>query len=81
MIANAVAHQADHTAATVFWITISVILYFVPTVVAWVRRVPHAMSVTVINFFTGWTLIGWVIALAMACRSGHLRNTVTGEKS
>jgi hypothetical protein len=25
--------------------------------------------VTVVNALLGWTLVGWVIALAMACRS------------
>jgi hypothetical protein len=44
-------------------------LYFVPTFVALARQVPHQGSVVVINLFLGWTLIGWVVALAMACRS------------
>jgi hypothetical protein len=26
----------------------------------------------VINFFLGWTLLGWVVALAMACRTSTL---------
>jgi hypothetical protein len=43
--------------------------YFIPAIVAWVRHVPNAGSVTVINFFLGWTLVGYVVALAMACRS------------
>ena len=44
-------------------------LYFVPTIVAMVRQVSNLGSVIVINLFLGWTLIGWVIALAMAARS------------
>ena len=42
--------------------------YFLPAVIAERRKVPHAGSVTVINVFVGWTLLGWVVALAMACR-------------
>jgi hypothetical protein len=55
----------------VFIVIFSVILYFVPTVIAFVRRreVSHFGTVLVINFLTGWTLIGWVAALAMAVRS------------
>lgn len=44
-------------------------LYFIPTIVAYVRHVPNAGSVAVINVFLGWTLIGWVVALAMAVRT------------
>jgi RsiW-degrading membrane proteinase PrsW (M82 family) len=41
-------------------------LYFLPTIVAQKRDRPNQNSVLVINLFLGWTLLGWVIALAMA---------------
>ena len=44
-------------------------LYFLPTIVATTRKVRHQGSVVVINLFLGWTLIGWVVALSMACRT------------
>ena len=44
-------------------------LYFTPTIVAVVRGVEHQGSVIVINVFLGWTLVGWVVSLAMACRT------------
>jgi hypothetical protein len=44
-------------------------LYFIPLIVAMVRHVPNVGSVAVINIFLGWTIIGWVVALAMAVRS------------
>jgi hypothetical protein len=44
-------------------------IYFLPTIVALSRKVRHQGSVAVLNLFLGWTLIGWVVALAMACRS------------
>ncbi|MEV0450253.1 superinfection immunity protein [Streptomyces sp. NPDC050600] len=47
--------------------------YFVPTVVAVVRSVPNRGSVIVINVFLGWTVLGWIVALAMAARSGPPR--------
>lgn len=43
--------------------------YFIPTIVAAVRHVPNLGSVIVINLFLGWSVIGWVVALAMAARS------------
>jgi hypothetical protein len=44
-------------------------LYFLPTIVAIARKVPNMGVVIVINFFLGWTVIGWIVALAMAVRS------------
>jgi hypothetical protein len=48
---------------------IVLVLYFLPSIVAVARKVTHQGSVIVINLFLGWTFIGWVIALAMACRT------------
>lgn len=44
-------------------------LYFLPSIVAVARKVTNQGSVVVINLFLGWTFVGWVIALAMACRT------------
>lgn len=44
-------------------------LYFLPTMVAMDRNVVNKWSVAVVNGFLGWTLLGWVVALAMALRT------------
>jgi hypothetical protein len=46
-------------------------LYFVPTIVAILRKAPDVGTVIVLNFFLGWTFLGWVLSLAMAARSQH----------
>jgi hypothetical protein len=51
------------------WTAFFLVVYMLPTVVAFGRKAPHKGSILVINFFGGWTFIGWVVALAMACRS------------
>lgn len=43
-----------------------IVLYFVPTLIAFSSNHPSSGSVFVINFFLGWTLLGWVLALALA---------------
>ena len=53
----------------VVFLIIFIGLYLVPTIVAAIRQVPNIGSVIVINVFLGWSVIGWVIALAMAARS------------
>lgn len=44
-------------------------LYFFPTIVGLARKVKDTGSVIVVNFFLGWTGIGWIIALAMALKT------------
>lgn len=42
------------------------VLYCAPMIVAARRRHPQRDAIGIINFFLGWTLLGWVIALAWA---------------
>jgi hypothetical protein len=44
-------------------------VYLAPTIIAVARNVPNTGSVAVINIALGWTVLGWVAALAMAARS------------
>jgi Superinfection immunity protein len=44
-------------------------LYFIPTLEALIRRAKKSNGVFVVNFFLGWTFIGWVVALAWAVSS------------
>jgi len=48
------------------FITVLFVMYWLPTLVAIVRRTPSALGVAVINFFLGWTVIGWIVALVLA---------------
>lgn len=41
-------------------------LYFAPTIVAVLERSRNLAAVAIINTFLGWTLLGWVAALAIA---------------
>ncbi len=47
----------------------SAALYLLPVLLGWARHVPDLGAVAVINVLLGWTLVGWVIALALALRS------------
>ncbi len=49
----------------IFWVSM-LALYFLPTIVAERSKKENLNSIFVVNFFLGWTLIGWVIALAWA---------------
>lgn len=40
--------------------------YFLPTIVAALRRHPSAGAIFAVNFFLGWTFIAWVLCLIWA---------------
>jgi uncharacterized membrane protein YqaE (UPF0057 family) len=42
--------------------------YFLPAVTSSLRRHPDSISITIINVLLGWTLIGWVWAMAWAAK-------------
>jgi hypothetical protein len=42
------------------------VFYFLPSIVALVRGKRDTLSICLLNFFLGWTLIGWIVALVWA---------------
>lgn len=42
--------------------------YWLPSILASVRRHPDLVGVVVVNALLGWTLVGWLSALARAVR-------------
>ncbi len=44
----------------------SLVLYFSPAWVAFSNDHNNAMAIAILNFFLGWTLVGWVGALVWA---------------
>jgi hypothetical protein len=48
------------------------LLYFLPTIVAALRSHPSAGAIFAVNFFFGWTFIGWIICFVWAA-SGNSR--------
>ena len=44
------------------------VLYFLPSIIALARSKRDTAAIVVLNFFLGWTAIGWVIALVWALK-------------
>ena len=51
------------------------VVYFLPAIVAWRRNCRAYYGIAVVNLFLGWTLVGWVVALAWAA-SGEKETVV-----
>lgn len=47
------------------WI-VAMFFYFIPSIAGWRKR--DKAAIFILNFFLGWTFIGWVVALVWACR-------------
>lgn len=45
---------------------LTLFLYFLPSIVAYKCKKKNTDAIFVLNFFLGWTFIGWVIALVWA---------------
>lgn len=45
---------------------IFVAFYFLPTIIAAFKRKKNSTAIGVLNFFLGWTAIGWLVALIWA---------------
>jgi hypothetical protein len=53
-------------------ITIAVVeIYLLPLLLAWLRSVPDLRLIALINILLGWTVAGWVVAMALALRSAE----------
>jgi hypothetical protein len=48
------------------------VLYFLPTLVAVLREKYDKVSIFLLNFFLGWSLIGWIVALVWACKNDRI---------
>lgn len=47
-------------------IIVNAMIYLLPWMVAWIRNTENKGGVAVINIFLGFTILGWIIALALA---------------
>ena len=40
-----------------------IIAYFLPTIIAVLRKHKNWLAIFIVNILVGWTFIGWVVAL------------------
>jgi len=52
--------------------------YWIPTIVAFVRNHPSKFAILMVNFFFGWTFVGWLISLvwALGSTTGNVQQVV-----
>jgi hypothetical protein len=45
------------------------VMYFLPSILALARSKRDIAAIVLLNFFLGWTMIGWVVALVWAVKN------------
>lgn len=59
-----------------FGILILAAIYFAPSVVAIMRKRDNFAAIFALNFFLGWSLIGWVVSLVWALSNEQKQQTI-----
>jgi hypothetical protein len=44
------------------------LMYFLPSIIALARNKRDTLAIFLLNFFLGWSVIGWIVALVWAAR-------------
>jgi len=60
-------------------VTLAILLYFLPTIIGHNKR--HVGAIFLLNFFLGWTIVGWLLALIWACTPDPRPVHVYGENA
>lgn len=55
------------------------VFYWLPTIIAIARHTHSALGVAALNFFLGWTVVGWVMALLWALAASPARQVIVIE--
>ncbi|MEP6668432.1 MAG: superinfection immunity protein [Chthoniobacter sp.] len=76
--------DAVHTKVTVAGTSLviaailGIFLYFLPSIIG--RHKTNAFAIFVLNFFLGWTFLGWVVALVWACTEDSAMDRLARER-
>lgn len=50
--------------------------YFLPTIIALARKKNNRTAIFVLNFFLGWTFLGWIVSLVWALTSNRTESVI-----
>ena len=59
-----------------FIILILIIPYFIPSVIAFVRKHHNSAAILILNILLGWTIIGWIVCLVWSLTSKQMNQTI-----
>ena len=57
-------------------ILMGIMLYFIPTIIAILKKKPNKLAISALNFFLGWSIIGWVVALVWSLSNNSSNQSI-----
>jgi hypothetical protein len=63
-----------YIALLIFVLILSILISFLPSIIAIRKNHPNVVAIFVLNLFLGWTFLGWVIALIWAFYNSPNKN-------
>jgi hypothetical protein len=58
---------------------VSLVIYFIPTIIAIIRHARNAVGIVVLNILGGWTFVGWIIALVWSITDKQQGNSLNSN--
>jgi hypothetical protein len=52
-----------------FFFGLPLVMYFLPSIIALARSKRDLLAIFLLNFFLGWSVIGWIVALVWAAKN------------
>jgi hypothetical protein len=65
--------EAMHSVALFFpfFFGLPLLMYFLPSIIALARSKRDILAIFLLNFFLGWSIIGWFVALVWALKHDY----------
>ncbi len=60
---------SEQDTVLVIMFVVGVVVYFIPSIIALLRMKKNLLAIIALNFFLGWSLIGWVVSLVWSLSS------------
>jgi hypothetical protein len=51
----------------IYYMAVALVIYFFPAILAHIQDTHNKDGITFLNLILGWTVVGWIICLFMAC--------------
>ena len=69
LLQSAENDSGDGLVVLLFLLAIGFVFYMLPTIIARSRNHKQVVPLAIVNFFFGWTFLGWVACLAWSFQS------------
>lgn len=57
----------------------ALLLYFLPTILAFSKKKSNKSIIFLVNFFLGWSVIGWIVSLIWALSSDNSQTVIVNN--